>query len=367
MDQSQVFVLNKIARWSAKLPEVTHAQLPSSDDRDNPTLDSSRVYASIFAAGAVCAVERETGRLAWRHALSGLGGSSLLQTNSHLLAKTARQLIALDPQSGAVCWEFEPYKQKGEWLYSSPTSYGGLLYIGDRQGFLHCLDANTGKCVWSSLTNQDHKDCNATPIVHGHSVLTATNAGQLLAYDCNSGRQLWQQTLDGPCAGPLLKTQKHVIVRTQSVGFYDLDTGALAATYSIPGQSLHSLTQHGQLTAALFSDVSATFSKDPPSTGLNELVVLNEGLLIHRSQVTGWVATLGGHPQHSFITLADCEKLRFLDPETAEVLAEINGGDEKSADLGHPQVTKRDAFILSGNGNLYALDLAEIGLSQTAN
>jgi outer membrane protein assembly factor BamB len=85
------------------------------------------------------------------------------------------------------------------WIYSSPTIYQGCLYIGDRKGFLHCLDSNTGELIWSKRTNSDENDdVNSTPAVANGLVVAPTNAKVVVAYEAVTGKDAWEKKVDGP-------------------------------------------------------------------------------------------------------------------------------------------------------------------------
>src|ERR1700733_5190639 len=161
----RTFDFRELTAWSTKLPDVTFAILPPSNSRPNPFATQDRLYASVFSPGAICALEREGGKLAWRRDMPKYSSASVQIHDRKLLAHTPTTLLALSPDSGETLWSFCPYGDEGESIYSSPSATDNCVYIGDRRGYLHCLDADSGKTIWRSLTNGAGGNVNSTPLL----------------------------------------------------------------------------------------------------------------------------------------------------------------------------------------------------------
>jgi outer membrane protein assembly factor BamB len=199
------FSFRDLTVWRTKLPDVQFGVLPPSNTRPNPLATEDRVYASMFASGAICALERDRGKLIWRRELQKYGGTSPYLSGGRLFVKSSNTLFALQPDSGELLWSFGPYGTDGESIYSSPSVHENRVYIGDRQGYLHCLDAESGRTMWRRLTNRAHGDVNSTPVLLDGLVTVSTNAKTVVAYDALSGKLTWKQKLDGPSTfGPLI-------------------------------------------------------------------------------------------------------------------------------------------------------------------
>jgi outer membrane protein assembly factor BamB len=215
----RTFSFEELTVWRTELPDVKFAVLPPGNTRPNPLIADDRLFVSIFSPGAVCALERDTGRLIWRRELAKFCGASVYLHDRKLFAKSSHTLYSLQPDSGEIRWSFCPYGTDGEWIYSSPTIYQGSVYIGDRKGFLHCLDSNTGETIWSKRTNSDENDdVNSTPVVVNGLVIVPTNAEIVVAYEAITGEDAWEQKVDGPCRlGPLQHNGLLVVVAVESV------------------------------------------------------------------------------------------------------------------------------------------------------
>src|ERR1700690_1494064 len=137
-----------LAIWRTRLPGAKHAVLPPSNNRPNPLVTEDMAYVSVFSPGAVCALERKTGRLVWRRGFPNLGASAVHLAGGKLFSKTANTLYVLEPETGRTIWSFRPYGENGESIYSAPTIDGNNVFIGDRRGYLHCLNSRTGTVFW---------------------------------------------------------------------------------------------------------------------------------------------------------------------------------------------------------------------------
>jgi outer membrane protein assembly factor BamB len=112
---------DELTIWRTKLPDVKHAILPPSNNRPNPRVIDGLVVVSIFSPGAICALDRKTGMLAWRREFHELASAAVYDANGTLFAKTLNTLHALEPETGKSVWSFCPHGDSGETMYSSPT------------------------------------------------------------------------------------------------------------------------------------------------------------------------------------------------------------------------------------------------------
>jgi outer membrane protein assembly factor BamB len=165
------FTFHELTIWRTDLPHVEHAAMPPSNTRPNPLVADDNLFVSVYRPGAVCALDRNSGKLLWRRELSGLGGASTYLYNDILFAKSLHTLCALHPENGEVLWAICPYDTNHEPIYSSPTGYQDRIYIGDRKGFLHCLDAATGQTYWKFRTSPGWDcDVNSTAVISNLSM-----------------------------------------------------------------------------------------------------------------------------------------------------------------------------------------------------
>jgi outer membrane protein assembly factor BamB len=97
-----------LAIWRTGLPNANHAVLPPQNNRPNPLVTETVVHASVFSQGAICALERKSGRLLWRKEIPKFGGSAVYLAQGKLFAKTTHTLFALEPKTGKTIGPFVP-------------------------------------------------------------------------------------------------------------------------------------------------------------------------------------------------------------------------------------------------------------------
>ena len=107
--QPQTFNFRDLTVWKTKLPNVQFAVLPPYNNRPNPLATPDMLYVSVFAPGAICALEPDRGKIIWRRELPKYGGATVQLHEGKLLAKTENTLFALNPDSGENLWVFCPY------------------------------------------------------------------------------------------------------------------------------------------------------------------------------------------------------------------------------------------------------------------
>lgn len=124
------------------------------------------------------------------------------------------QLVALDANTGKTLWTFDlgpavydrggddgaPDNRGGDGPRSTPAISGNRVYVYSQDLVLHCVDAATGKPVWSKDILKEFQGRNIgwrsamSPVVDGDFVYVA-GGGQgaaMLAFHKNNGQLLWK-------------------------------------------------------------------------------------------------------------------------------------------------------------------------------
>lgn len=302
-------------RWTTKLPAVKFAVLPPSTTRPNPLIAGDKLFVSIFSPGAVCALVKHTGKLLWRTRLNSFGDSAVVLTDGILFAKSCRTLYALKPETGGILWEFTPRQDPGEWIYSQPVAGNGRVFIGDRTGDFHCLDATTGKLIWRRRTSKNsNNQVNATALVAGPKVIAANNAGVVVCYAVRTGETLWRRRVEGSCTHELLRMRSNVVIGANSLYGLDVHSGAVRFEVGFPRKDVSAVTVAQKKIVAVFGPDSGVVDQDGHRG--YELVVLEHGREIASRQVNG-IGALG--------TLADTGLVVRLDSLSTEIIDPSNG------------------------------------------
>jgi outer membrane protein assembly factor BamB len=303
---------------------------------------------SFFSPGAVCALERDTGRLIWRRELGKFSGASVYFYERKLFANSPHTLYSLHPDSGEIRWSFCPYGPDGEWIYSSPTIYQGNLYIGDRRGFLHCLDSNTGATIWSKRTNSDENDdVNSTPVVINGLVIVPTNAKIVVAYEAITGEDAWEQKVDGPSTyGPLLHKGLLVVVAVESVYLLDPTNGNLRQHFQWKGDSIAFAESTGRNVVIALRGVR-------PPKGSSEIAFLNESGVHRTASLTGHCIHFRYSAEKRLLYASHLQGVDLFSPDTGEILCKLV--TTVSSGVALVDLTDDRIYVLTGDGSVHAL------------
>lgn len=115
------------------------------------------------------------------------------------------KLFALNARTGKLIWKYE--RQLPDDVVSccdivnrGVALYGDRLYMGTLDAHLIAFDAKTGKIIWD-VTVENYKNrytITSAPLVYKGKVLTGVHGGEygvrgfVVAYDANTGNQLWK-------------------------------------------------------------------------------------------------------------------------------------------------------------------------------
>jgi outer membrane protein assembly factor BamB len=353
--QPRIFTFEELTVWRNELPDVEFAALPAGNTRPNPLIADDKLFVSIFSPGAVCALDRDTGRLIWRRELGKFSGAPVYFYDRKLFAHSPHTLYSLSPGSGEILWSFCPYGTDGEWIYSSPANDHGNLYIGDRKGFLHCLDSNTGETIWSKRTNSDENDdVSSTPIIVDGLVIVPTNAKVVIAYEAATGKDGWKQKVDGPCRlGPLQHSGLLVVVAVESVYLLDPANGKLRQHFQWKGDSI-------AFAESTERDVVIALRGEFPPNGNSELAFLNESGTHRTGRLTGHCLHFRYSADNGLLYASHLHGVDLCNPDTGDVLCKLTttgrGGDTALVD-----VKEETIYVLTGDGSVHALRHPNLG------
>jgi len=346
---SASYSFDELAIWRTKLPETNHAILPPRNNRPNPLVTEDMVYASVFSPGAVCALERQTGRLVWRREIPGLAASSVHLAQRKLLAQTSNTVYGLEPETGETIWSFCPYgEDSGESIYSQPTLHRNSVFVGDRCGFLHCLDSRTGLTNWKKRTSQA-KNCslNSTPVVEEGLVIVGTNANMAAAYNAKTGERVWVRKLNGPSGfGPLLCRGLLAVV-TDSIYLLKPENGKVVRRFFWKGHGV----SHAECTS---KEIFAILRGDWATDGSVKLVALNEKGIRFTETCTAFAGFLRYSNERKLIYVSHLEGIDVRRAESGVIACKIERRN-RPAGNGSVDVKENTIYVLTMDGYVYAL------------
>jgi outer membrane protein assembly factor BamB len=338
-----------LALWRTKLPNVKNALLPPSNERPNPLVTESMVVTSIFSPGAVCALERRNGKLLWRKEILGFGGDAVYSADGRLFAKSSHTLYALDADSGEVLWTFCPYGPSGETIYSSPAAHRQSIFIGDRRGFLHCLDVRNGITLWRRRTNRARNDdVNSTPLIWGGLVIVGTNAKRAVAYEVRTGELVWVRDVDGPSTfGPLL-FRGFAAIFTDSIYLLEPKTGEVVHKFSWKDDGITGATSTPK-------SIVGTLRGSWPPSGETQLVGVNNVQTLFSTVHKDWLMFMRYARETKLVYISHLRGIYVCDPNNGRLFANIKIGEERPGGVGLVEVRENVIYALTAAGHVFAL------------
>jgi len=184
----------------------------------------------------------------WKTPMSdeGYAGPSVVGNMLYIVDHTGDQDIvrALNLTNGKKVWEYK-YKDAAGSNYgftrSTPVLAGGKVYTVSRLGLVLCLDAKSGKRVWSrSLLKDLHGrkptwDYSMSVLIDGKKVIVVPGAGSgtVAALDAATGKTIWQgggNDIPGyatPVLATINKVRQYVVFTGKSLIGVDTNSGKL--------------------------------------------------------------------------------------------------------------------------------------------
>lgn len=135
------------------------------------------------------AIRLATGRELFRVPIGGQAGSSPAVMNGAVyFGLYENEVISINLQARRIAWHYE-HPQRQFPFYSSPAVSAGKVVIGGRDKLIHCLDAATGKAVWTFATRAR---VESSPVIAEGRVYAGSNDGRFYVLDLAKGTKLWE-------------------------------------------------------------------------------------------------------------------------------------------------------------------------------
>lgn len=245
-----------------------------------PTALGGRVHVA-GRDGTGWTVDAATGRILWSvrstpDIVGVLGGAGPAATAETVLFPfISGELIAAEPQSGAVQWTAYLLGERPGRSYArvtditgDPVIIGGRVYVGNHSGETAAIEIGTGQTVWTA----GHGALGPVSVAGG-SVFLLSDQNELVRLDAGTGETLWAVPLplfedprprrrEGIFShyGPLLAGGRLIVASSDGqVRFFDPSNGAVVGSLPLPagaaaepvvaGGTLYLLASDGTLNA----------------------------------------------------------------------------------------------------------------------
>ena len=271
-----------------------------------PIFDAQRVYVGT-ESGTLVAVDRKTGRSAWKVACgNAIRSAPALRGSAVYVESSDGCVYAVEAASGTRLWKFE--RPDGSLGYADPILAGDAALYVCGETTLYRLDPLAGTLVWKQLVGGK---ALATPARAAGRLIVGGDGCGLSALSEDDGRRLWRFPAAGKSTdwyGPPLVSGGVAYVGTVRGLVYavDIATGRRLWATTVPGEALSRPTldaRHGVVYVAL----TAGSSSSPSVLGLDartglKRVELKLGEVAASPAISGdrlYVGSLGGF-YHAF-------------------------------------------------------------------
>ncbi len=203
--------------WQKNVQKETGANIPDWGFGGAPLVHGKLLLLNVGKSG--CALDKDTGKLVWKSAEDNAGYSTPFHWKhagkTVAIIGSGASYVAVDPQTGAVAWEF-PWTTKYGVNATEPVVSGDhvLISTGYNKGsVLLKLDGNTPVVVWQ---NKDLRSQLNGPVLIGGSVYGIDNdsntRASLRCIDFMTGAVKWKD--EGVGFGSLMAAGDKLIVLT---------------------------------------------------------------------------------------------------------------------------------------------------------
>lgn len=169
--------------WERRVAEPTgRSELDRLIDIDgNLILENGGLFVATFQ-GKLAVLDEETGRIFWDIDISNANIMASLD-GSLFIADNQGVVRAIDQRSGNEIWKQEGLIAR---QLTGTAIHDGLVVVGDRKGYLHWLDPQTGDFV--ARRRHDPDGFAAPPMVYDDVLYAISRDGEIAAYRLKAKR-----------------------------------------------------------------------------------------------------------------------------------------------------------------------------------
>jgi len=176
-----------------------------------PVVTDDRVYISSF--DTMHAFDRQTGEAQWTftEAAEPDQASSLAFAEDRLVTLSSDGFVyCIDPETGAKLWQ-SPADETNDTKLGTPAISNGRVFVGDPAGTLSALSLADGKEHWRVETGER---IISSPVVDSGTVYVGGDS--LYAFDTQTGDQQFSVDVEGPIHASPIVTADTIVVTPNS-------------------------------------------------------------------------------------------------------------------------------------------------------
>lgn len=128
---------------------------------------------------------------------SYIPGSAALVDGRAYVGHYDNQMVCIDVIDQKIIWKYEA-KDRGGPFFSSPAVGRDRILIGSRDGFLHCVDRETGRKIWTFRTRDE---VDSSPVIVGDRIVFGSIDGRLYIVSLDNGKEIWSYEIGSAIIG----------------------------------------------------------------------------------------------------------------------------------------------------------------------
>lgn len=128
---------------------------------------------------------------------SYIPGSAALVGHRAYVGHYGSKLVCIDVRDKKILWEYQD-KEHADSFFSSPAVGKDYVVIGSRDGYVHCVNRETGKKAWDFRTRDD---VDSSPVIAGSKVIAASSDGRLYVLGLKDGKKTWSYEIGAAIIG----------------------------------------------------------------------------------------------------------------------------------------------------------------------
>ena len=144
------------------------------------------------------------------------GASPVLVAEAAYFGTFNNEVLGVDLRAKRIMWRYQ-HPERQFPFYSSAALVDGKLIVGGRDKLLHCLNAKTGKGIWTFPTRAR---IESSPAVASGRVYVGSNDGHFYVLDVAKGTKLWDFEAGSPLSASPAIASGRIVIGSQDGRLY---------------------------------------------------------------------------------------------------------------------------------------------------
>jgi outer membrane protein assembly factor BamB len=126
------------------------------------------------------------------------------------------EVVGASVQQKRILWRYQPKAAQFP-FYSSVAVTNDRIVVGGRDKLIHCLNAKTGKVIWTFATKAR---VDSSPAIANNRAYIGSNDGHFYVIDLTTGKKLWDFESGAPLSASPAIAEGRVVIGSQDGRVY---------------------------------------------------------------------------------------------------------------------------------------------------